>query len=126
MKDIQLPPQTVQLQGEIEGLQHEFLYLKCHLTVLEVDKNTWEEEKKNMQKRINELNDYSTPEDRSPTSLEIKDMSEMSLKDMEITQLKEFNQELKDRITAKESEDSIEEIRILKYQVTRFEERVIG
>ena len=59
--------------------------------MLEADKCTWEEEKKNMQKRIDELNDYSTPEDRSPTSLAIKDMLEMSLKDLEITQLKEFN-----------------------------------
>ena len=50
----------------------------------------------------------------------------MSLKDLEITQLKEANQELKDRITAKESEDIAKEIRTLKEKVTRFEERVIG
>ena len=49
-----------------------------------------------MQKRINELNDYSTPKERSPTNLAIKYMSKMSLKDLEITQLKEANQELKD------------------------------
>ena len=79
-----------------------------------------------MQKRIDELNDYSTPKDRSPTSPAIKDMSKKSLNDLEITQLKEGNQELKDNITTKESEYSIEEIRILKYQVTRIEERVIG
>ena len=79
-----------------------------------------------MQKRINELNDYSTLEEKSSTALAIKDMSEMSLKDLEITQLKEANQELKDEITAKEREDSIEEIRTLKEKVTRFEERVIS
>ena len=79
-----------------------------------------------MQKIIDELNDYSTPEDRSTTSLAIKDMSKMSLNDLEITQLKEGNQELKDNITTKKSEYSIEEIKILKYQVTGFEERVIG
>ena len=50
----------------------------------------------------------------------------MSLKDLEITQLKEINQELNDRITAKESEDASKEIRTLKEKVTRFEERVIG
>ena len=47
----------------------------------------------------------------------------MSLKDLEITQLKESNQYLKDRITAKESEDSPEDIMIIKDRVTRFEER---
>ena len=41
-----------------------------------------------MQKRIDELNDYSTPKDISPTILVIKDMFHMSLKDLEITQLK--------------------------------------
>ena len=50
----------------------------------------------------------------------------MSLKDLEITQLKEGNQDLKDRITAKESEDSTREIRTLKEKITRFEERIIG
>ena len=79
-----------------------------------------------MQKRIDELNDYSTSEYISPTTLAIKDMSEMSLKDLEITQLKEANQELKDRITAKESEDSAKENKTLKEKVARFEERVIG
>ena len=47
-------------------------------------------------------------------------MYEMSLKDLETTQLKEDNQELKDRITTKESEDSAEEIRTLKEKVARF------
>ena len=94
--------------------------------MLEANKRTWEEEKKNMQKRIDELNDYNTLEERSPTALAIKDMSEMSLKDLEITQLKEANQELKDKITAKESEDAAEEIKTMKEKVTRFEERVIG
>ena len=73
-----------------------------------------------MHKRIDELNYCSTPEDRSPTALAIKDMSEISLKDLEITQMKEANQELKDRITTKEGEDSVEEIRTLKEKVTRF------
>ena len=59
-----------------------------------------------------------------PTTLVIKDMSEMSLKELEITQLKEANQELKDRITTKES--AAKEIRTLKEKVTRFDERVIG
>ena len=126
MKYIQLPPQTVQLEGEIEALQHEFLDLKGRLTMMEDEKSTWEEEKKNMQKRNDELDDYITPDDRSPIAMEIKDMSEMSLKDLEITQLKEANQELKDEITAKEREDSIEEIRTLKEKVDKFEERVIG
>ena len=79
-----------------------------------------------MQKRIDELNEYITPVDRSPTSLAIKDMSKMSMKDLEITQLKEANQELKETITTKESEDSTEEIKTLKEKVSRFEERVIG
>ena len=52
-------------------------------------------------------------------------MSEMYLKDMEITQLKEANQEIKERITTKESEYFAEEIKTLKEKVTRFEERVI-
>ena len=78
-----------------------------------------------MQKRIDELNDYSTPKEISPTTMLIKDMCKMSLKDLEITQLKEGNQEIKYNITTEESEDSIEEIRILKYQVTRFEESVV-
>ena len=45
IKDIQLRPQTVKLQGEFETLQHEVLDLKGLLVVLEVDKHTWEEEK---------------------------------------------------------------------------------
>ena len=52
-------------------------------------------------------------------------MSEMSLKDLEITQLKEANKELKDTIIAKESEYSTEEIKTLKYKLIRYEERVI-
>ena len=50
----------------------------------------------------------------------------MSLKDLEITQLKEANQELKDRIIAKESEYYVEEIRTPREKVARFEERIIG
>ena len=53
-------------------------------------------------------------------------MYDMSLKDMEITQLKESNQEIKDRITTKEREDSAREIRTLKEKIARFEERIIG
>ena len=79
-----------------------------------------------MQERINDLNEYSTPEDKSPTALVIKSMFDMSLKDLEITQLKEANQELKDRITAKESEDSAKDIKTLKEKIARFEERIIG
>ena len=33
MKDIQLPPQTMQLEGEIEALQNEVLDLKGRLVV---------------------------------------------------------------------------------------------
>ena len=121
MKYIEIPPQTVQLEGDIEALQHDFFDLKCLFVVMEVDKNTWEEEKKKMQKRIAELNDYSIPEDRSPTALAIKDMSEISLKDLKITQLKEAHQELKDMITAKKSEDATKEIKTLKQKGTKFE-----
>ena len=78
-----------------------FWIWKATLLCLEAGKRTWVEEKQKMQKIIDELNDYRTPEDRSPTTLEIKDMSEMSLKDLEITQLKESNQEIKDMIIAK-------------------------
>ena len=78
MKDIQIRPQTMKLEGDIEALKHEVLDLKGRLVVLEADKHTWEEEKQKMQKRIDELNDYSTLEGRSPTALAIKDMSEMS------------------------------------------------
>ena len=49
----------------------------------------------------------------------------MSLKDLKIIQLKEANQEIKDRITGKESEDSAEDIRTLKEKVTMFEERIL-
>ena len=73
-----------------------------------------------MHKRIDELNDYNNPEDISPSALAIKDMSKMSLKDLEITQLKEANQELKDKVTNKESEDFVEEIQTLKEKVIRF------
>ena len=114
----------MQLEGEIKALKHEVLDLKDRLAEMDSNKHTWEEEKQNMQKRIDELNDYSTPEYRSPPALAMKDMSKMSLKDLEITWL-EANQELKDRITAKESEYSIEEIMTLKEKVTRFEERAI-
>ena len=69
------------------------------------------------------VNVSNTYEDRSPTALAIKDMSEMSLKDLEITQLKEANQELKVRITVKETEDATKEIKKLKEKVSRFKER---
>ena len=73
----------MKLQGDIETLQHEVLDLKGRLASLEDDKCTWEKEKKNMKNRIDELNDYSTHEDRSPTALAIKDMPEMPRKDLE-------------------------------------------
>ena len=44
MKDIQLPPQTMQLEGEIEALKHEVLDLKGRLVVLDAEKRTWEED----------------------------------------------------------------------------------
>ena len=53
--------------------------------MLEVNKNTWEEEKRQIQEMIDELNDYNTPKDRSPTSLVVKNMFDMPLKDLEIT-----------------------------------------
>ena len=52
MEDIHLPPRTVQLQGEIKTLQHEVLDLKGLLFMWEAENHKWEEEKKNMQKRI--------------------------------------------------------------------------
>ena len=107
-------------------MQHEVLDLKGCRVMLKANKRTWEDEKQKMQKRIDELNDYSAPNDILPTTLEIKDMSEMSLKDLEITQLKESNKEVKDKITTKESEDSAEDIKTLKEKVRRYEERVIG
>ena len=91
MKDIHLHSQTVQLQVDIETSQHEVLDLKGWLAMMEANKRTWEEEKQNMQKIIDELNYYSTPEERSSTALAIKYISEMSLKDLEISQLKEAN-----------------------------------
>ena len=48
-----------------------------------------------MQERIDELNEYNTHEYKSPTALVIKNMSDMSLKDLEITQLKEANHSIK-------------------------------
>ena len=66
-------------------MNHEVLDLKGLLVVLEDDKRTWEEENQKMQNRIDELNDYSTPKDRSPIALVIKYMSDMSPKDLEIT-----------------------------------------
>ena len=56
---------------------------------------------------------------RSPTIMWLK-MSEMFLKELEITQLNEANQERKDKITTKESENYDEEIRTLKEKVVRF------
>ena len=50
----------------------------------------------------------------------------MSLKDLEITQLKEANQELKDMITAKENEEFAKDINTLKEKIASFEERIIG
>ena len=94
--------------------------------MLEADKCMREEEKRQMQERIYELNEYNTHEDKSPIAIAIKDMSDMSLKDLEITQLKESSQELKGRITATESEDSARYIRTLKENIARFEERIIG
>ena len=41
MKDIQLPLQTVQLEGEIEALKHEVLDLKGRIAMLDADKWTW-------------------------------------------------------------------------------------
>ena len=64
-------------------MQNGVLDLKGRLDVMEANKCTWEEEKKNMQKIIDGLNDYSTHEDRSPTALAIKDMPEMPRKDLE-------------------------------------------
>ena len=64
---------------------------KGYLGVLEADKCTWEEEKRQMQEIIDELNEYNTHEYKSPTTLVIKDMFDMSLKDLDVTQLKEAN-----------------------------------
>ena len=44
-KDIQLTPEIVQLEGEIETFQHEFLDLKDQISMLEANKHTWEEGK---------------------------------------------------------------------------------
>ena len=53
-------------------------------------------------------------------------MSDMSLKDLEITQLKEANQELEDRITANEREEFDREIKTLKENIAKFEEIIVG
>ena len=50
----------------------------------------------------------------------------MNTTHLEITQLKKSNQDLKDRITAKESEDFAKEIKTLKENIARFKERIIG
>ena len=92
--DITLPAQTVQLQGENETLRQEILDLKAKIILLESDKCIWEQEKQDMQGTIDKLKDYDTPEVRSPTDEMVKAMSDVSLKDLEISQLKEANQQL--------------------------------
>ena len=94
--------------------------------MLEADKCTQKEEKRQLQERFYELNGYNTHEDNSNTAMVIKNVSDMSLKDLDITQLKESIQELKGKITTTESEDSVRDIRTLKENIDRFEERIIG
>ena len=88
---ITIPPQTVQLQGENTTLKLENIELKAKVISLDNEKNQWLSEKEKMQKEIEELKAREFPEPKSPTSQLVQDMSDISLKDMEITQLKEKN-----------------------------------
>jgi len=87
--DITLHVQTVQLQGENETLRQEFLDLKAKIFLLESDQSTWEQEKQEMQETIDRWKEYDAFGAISPTDEMVKSMLDVSLKDLEISQLKE-------------------------------------
>ena len=56
----------------------------------------------------------------SPTSQLIQDMSDVSLKDMEITKIKEKNQQLEEELTKKTTEDEqIQEVSRLNEKISK-------
>lgn len=89
--DNSLSQQVIQLQKETSTLQMENIEAKARAVSLEQENEAWKAEKNKLQRKIEKL---KLP--NSPTSQLIQDMSDVSLKDMEITKLKEKNQQLEE------------------------------
>ncbi len=70
----------------------ENIELKAKVIRLDNEKNLLLAEKEEMQKEIEKMKAKKFSQPKSPISQIVQDMSDISLKDMEITQLKEKNQ----------------------------------
>lgn len=103
--DITLQPQTVQLQEENRTLELESIEMKAKATRLATEKSLWQSEREKIHKTFDEMKERGIHEVRSPTYQLIQDMSKFFLIDIEITQLKEKNQQLQDKLSQKISED---------------------
>ena len=122
--EVTLPPQAIQLQEKNATLKVENTELKDKSISLEYDNSLWKMEKEHLLKEIEDLKARMIPETRSPTSHLVHDMSEVSLKDLEISQLKEQNQQLQEELAQKTpNEDDPEEVNKLLDRVTKMKNK---
>ena len=120
--DNALSQQVIQLQKETSTLQMESIEAKARVVSLEQEKEAWKAEKDKLQRKIEKL---KLP--NSPTSQLIQDMSDVSLKDMEITKLKEKNQQLEEELTKNTTEDEqIQEVSRLNEKISKLKEKTKG
>ncbi len=80
-----------------------------------------------MVKVIEQLNERRVTKPQSPTTQLIKDMFDVSLKDIEIIELKERNQLLREKLNErKENDPKDQEIAKLNEKILRLKEKVRG
>ncbi len=91
-----LSRKVFKLQEENSIVKVEKIEIKAKAISLEQEKEAWEDEKENLRREIEELKLKVNAEPNSPTSQLVQDMSDISLKDLEINQLKEMNQQLEE------------------------------
>ncbi len=122
-------PDLVKLHDEIADLKLKIVEENAKILVLEEEKKALEEEKNKMLQVIEQLNSNRVTEPHSPlspTDQITQEITSISLKEMEISELKEKNFELKQEITKLQAQDPrIHEINELKGDKAKLEETIL-
>jgi FtsZ-binding cell division protein ZapB len=118
-------PALVKLHDEIAGLNLKSIEDNAKILVLQEEKKAFEEEKNKLLQVIEQLNSNKVTEPWSPIDQITHDIAGISVKEVEISDLKEKNFELRQEIARLEAQDSrVQEINKLKEDKVKLEEKI--
>ena len=118
-------PTLVKLHDEIAGLNLKAIEDNAKILVLQEEKKAFEEEKNKLLQVIEQLNSNKVTEPRSSIDKITHDIAGISVKEVEISDLKEKNFELRQEIARLQAQDSrVQEINKLKEDKVKLEEKI--